>query len=184
MTAQPKVFLRALEEGDLERTCRWHNDPELYHTLVDGFRFVSEQAESDWLAKRVNCSQTEVNLAICLSPGKKHIGNIYLRPINLTFRNAVLGIFIGEKIIGAAGLAARRSAQYSGTHLVTLACAVFISRFWLRINPQSGCMKKWDSKRKGDYGIMFSKPENSRTHWSWEFWRRIIRPTRVNEWEA
>lgn len=97
MTAQPKVFLRALEESDLERTCRWHNDPELYHTLVDGFRFVSEQAESDWLAKRVNCSQTEVNLAICLSPGKKHIGNIYLRPINLTFRNAVLGIFIGEK---------------------------------------------------------------------------------------
>lgn len=97
MTAQTKVFLRALEEGDLERTQRWHNDPEIYHALVDGFRFVSAQAESDWLAKRAGYSPTEVNLAICLSPGRKHIGNIYLRPINLTFRNAVLGVFIGEK---------------------------------------------------------------------------------------
>lgn len=97
MTAQPKVFLRALEEGDLERTYRWHNDPELYHTLVDGYRFVSKQAERDWLAKRVSYSQSEVNLAICLSPGGEHIGNIYLRAINLASRNAVLGIFIGEK---------------------------------------------------------------------------------------
>jgi RimJ/RimL family protein N-acetyltransferase len=97
MTAQPKVFLRALEDGDLERTHRWHNDPEIYQTLVDGFRFVSAKSESEWLAKRVSYSQTEVNLAICLLQGKKHIGNIYLRPINLTFRNAVLGIFIGEK---------------------------------------------------------------------------------------
>jgi hypothetical protein len=97
MTAKPKVFLRALDGGDLERTYRWHNDPELYHTLVDGFRFVSNDVESDWLAKRVSYSQSEVNLAICLTPGRKHIGNVYLRPINLIFRNAVLGIFIGGK---------------------------------------------------------------------------------------
>jgi len=54
MTAQPKVFLRALEESDLERTHRWHNDPELYHALVDGCCFASEQAERDWVAKRVS----------------------------------------------------------------------------------------------------------------------------------
>jgi RimJ/RimL family protein N-acetyltransferase len=97
MTAKPKVFLRALDESDLERTYRWHNDPELYHTLVDGFHFVSKQAERDWLAKQVSYSQSEVSLAICLSPGGEHIGNVYLRSINPASRNAVLGIFIGEK---------------------------------------------------------------------------------------
>jgi len=95
--SEQRVFLRALEEGDLERTYRWHNDPELYSALVDGFRFVSHQAEREWLAKRTNYSVSEVNLAICLSPGGDHIGNVYLRPIDLVSRNAVLGIFIGER---------------------------------------------------------------------------------------
>jgi len=94
---QPRVYLRALDEQDLERTLRWHNDPELYRTLVDGFRLVSKISEHEWLAKRTSYSPSEVNLAICLSPGDKHIGNIYLRPINLVSRHAVLGIFIGEQ---------------------------------------------------------------------------------------
>jgi RimJ/RimL family protein N-acetyltransferase len=94
---QLQVYLRTLEEGDLERTYRWHNDPELYSTLVDGFRFVSRNAEHAWLAARTSYSTAEVNLAICLAPGGEHIGNLYLRPINLVSRNAALGIFIGEK---------------------------------------------------------------------------------------
>lgn len=94
---QPHVYLRALDEGDLERTHRWHNDPELYRTLVDGFRFVSTASEREWLAKRMSYSPSEVSLAICLTPGGEHIGNIYLRSINLVSRSAVLGIFIGDK---------------------------------------------------------------------------------------
>jgi len=94
---QNKVYLRALEEEDIERTQRWHNDPELYQTLVDGFRFVSRTAEREWIAKRTSYSSSEVSLAICLAPGGEHIGNIYLRLVNLTSRNAVLGILIGEK---------------------------------------------------------------------------------------
>jgi RimJ/RimL family protein N-acetyltransferase len=94
---QHRVYLRALEEDDIERTHRWHNDPELYRTLVDGFRFVSKTAERDWMARRTSYSPSEASLAICLVPGDEHIGNIYLRPVNLTSRNAVLGILIGEK---------------------------------------------------------------------------------------
>src|ERR1017187_1062663 len=104
MNSEPAVFLRALEEGDLERTHRWHNDPELYSTLVDGFRFVSHQAEREWLARRATYSPSEVSVAICLSPGGEHTGNIYLRPINLVSRNAVLGLFIGEKAYRGRGL--------------------------------------------------------------------------------
>jgi len=98
MTTPPQVHLRALDEGDLERTLRWHNDPDLYRTLVDDFRYVSQGAERQWLAMRTVYSMSEVNLAICLSPSAEHIGNIYLRPINLISRNASLGIFIGEKV--------------------------------------------------------------------------------------
>jgi RimJ/RimL family protein N-acetyltransferase len=90
------VFLRALEVTDLERLHRWHNDRELYQKLVDGFRFVSQTAESEWLQQRVKYSIHEVTLAICLTGSGEHIGNVYLRPIDWVARKAILGILIGD----------------------------------------------------------------------------------------
>lgn len=97
MPAQPKIFLRALEENDLERTLRWHNDPDLYSTLGDSFRFVSRTAEVEWLRRKSSYTPNEVNLAICLQARAEHIGNAYLREINWVARKATLHIFIGSK---------------------------------------------------------------------------------------
>jgi RimJ/RimL family protein N-acetyltransferase len=89
------VYLRALEESDIERTYCWHNDARLYDTLGDSFRPVSRASEAEWLRRKASYSTTEINLAICLSPTGEHVGNIYLRGIDWVARRSALHIFIG-----------------------------------------------------------------------------------------
>jgi RimJ/RimL family protein N-acetyltransferase len=91
------VYLRALEISDLERTHRWHNDFELYKTLIGSFHYVSRETEEEWLRKKQTFSPNEINLAICRMEDHQHIGNIYLRSFDWIARNAELHIFIGER---------------------------------------------------------------------------------------
>lgn len=90
------VCLRALDDGDIECTLKWHNDSDLYRSLVSHFRHVSRQTEQEWLRQRMSSSPREVNLAICLVSTGEHVGNIYLRDIDWVSKNAALGVFLGE----------------------------------------------------------------------------------------
>jgi UDP-4-amino-4,6-dideoxy-N-acetyl-beta-L-altrosamine N-acetyltransferase len=89
------VYLRVLELGDLDRTYKWHNDPELYRTM-GVFHYVSRATDEEWLRKKQAFSTSEVNLAICLSSNSQHIGDIYLRNIDWIARHAELHVFIAE----------------------------------------------------------------------------------------
>ena len=91
-----RVYLRPLTQDDLDRVLTWHNDPALYSTLGGHFRYVSREAETEWLRRRLE-ARDEVNLAICLSEPPAHIGNIYLRNIDWVHRNAELHIFVAEQ---------------------------------------------------------------------------------------
>lgn len=90
------VYLRPLDLADLDRTFRWHSDPGLYEMLVSPFRYVSRTSEEEWLRKKMQFSNTEIQLAICLTEGNQHIGNIHLRNIAWVSRTAETGVFIGE----------------------------------------------------------------------------------------
>jgi len=90
------VFLRALDEQDLEQTYQWHNDPELYHRLGGTIHFVSRMTEKEWLARKTVFSNQEIMLAICLREDGSHIGNIYLRNLDWVARNGELQIFLGN----------------------------------------------------------------------------------------
>ncbi len=90
------VYLRALDVSDVDRTLRWHNDETTYSTLLSNFRHVSPAAETEWIRRKTAFSHTEVNLAICLHPDGRHIGNVYLRHIDWISRTCEFGIFIGE----------------------------------------------------------------------------------------
>jgi len=90
------IYLRSLELNDLERTYKWHNDPELYSTLGGPFSYVSHATEEEWLRKKQTFSPREVNLAICLTENSQHIGNIYLRNIDWIARHGEVHLFIGE----------------------------------------------------------------------------------------
>lgn len=97
------VFLRALEDSDLDRTYGWHNDAKLYETLCESFQPVSRASETDWLHRKSARSSSEINLAICLQPAGEHVGNIYLRDICWVARRAALHVFIGGNVNRSKG---------------------------------------------------------------------------------
>lgn len=90
------VYLRALEQSDLELCYKWHNDQSLYELLGGPFRFVSKQAVQAWLDRKATFLTDEINLAICVKESDKHVGNLYLHQINWIIRHARLEIFIGD----------------------------------------------------------------------------------------
>jgi len=94
MSGEP-VYLRALQAGDLEQVNKWHNDRSLYATLLSPFRHVSKAGTEEWLANKQKLF-SEINLAICCTDNSQHIGNIYVRDIDLTARHGELHILIGE----------------------------------------------------------------------------------------
>ena len=87
------VYLRALGLEDLPRVLQWHNNPALYTTLGGPFRYVSLEAEEQWL-RRILDGRDQVNLAICTTAAGEHIGNIYLRDIDWISRHGELHAFI------------------------------------------------------------------------------------------
>jgi len=91
-----RVYLRSLELTDLNRIYQWHNDPELYATLTSSFHPVSLQTVEDWLKKKVQYSDKEINYAICLTDTSEHVGNIYMREIDYINRTGFLGAFVGR----------------------------------------------------------------------------------------
>lgn len=89
------IFLRSLELSDCPQVHKWHNDADLYGTLIGTFHPVSMATVENWLKNRIVFSDKEVNFAICLAETSEHIGNIYLRDIDYVNRNGFLGAFIG-----------------------------------------------------------------------------------------
>ena len=90
---------------------RWHNDAALYETLGGTFRFVSREAEAAWLRRKSGTSEDEVNLAICLTRTRRHIGNIYLRGIDWVARHGEVQLFIGGRADRGRGYGASAVRQ-------------------------------------------------------------------------
>jgi len=110
-----KVYLRALEEADVENLVRWRNDREVTDSLGGSTFFVSSIREKDWVSHVVKNDRNDIRLAICLTETNKHIGNISLTSINWINRSAEYSIFIGEKEEwgkGYAGDASRLILDY------------------------------------------------------------------------
>lgn len=89
-----RIYARPLELGDLERCRRWINDPETRATLAN-YLPLNESAERKWIE---GCADpaSEINLAIVLKDGNRHIGNMSLRGFRWKDRAAEFGIMIGE----------------------------------------------------------------------------------------
>lgn len=90
-----RVYLRPLDEEDLERCMRWINDPEVLCTLGRHFP-MSRTLEREWLTGQYK-SEKALSLAIVVKDGDRHIGNCGFNDIDYVNRKAVFGILIGEK---------------------------------------------------------------------------------------
>lgn len=90
-----RLYLRPLDEDDLDRCMRWINDPEILTTL--GRRTpMSRSIEREWLLGQYKSERT-FSLAIVLKDGDRHIGNTGLHEITPVDRSAEFGLLIGEK---------------------------------------------------------------------------------------
>ncbi len=145
------VYLRALELEDLDRTHKWHNNPVLYETLTDPFRYVSRAAEEDWLRKRISYSTQDISLAICLTENHQHIGNFYFREIDWISRHAQMGIFIGEPVdrskgYGSTALNLAIDHAFGGLGLRKLYAPIFADN-----KPSIRLVEKWGAVEEGRF---------------------------------
>ncbi len=91
-----RLYLRPIEEGDLNRCRRWINDPDI-RRFVHGQFPLDSIAEKQWFegASRGK-PMRDIHFAIVLIRGDRHIGNIGLHGIDWVNRNATTGALIGE----------------------------------------------------------------------------------------
>jgi len=89
-----RIYLRPLEEDDLDRCLCWINDGEILSRL--GRRCpMSRTLEREWLLGQYK-RDDHLNLAIVLKDGDRHIGNCGFNTIDYINRNAEFGILIGD----------------------------------------------------------------------------------------
>jgi diamine N-acetyltransferase len=96
------IYLRKLEETDLDRTWEWVNDPDFFLMMgVDAP--VTKTAQKRWFDKldRINC---KIVFAICLREGDKHVGNVSLDLIDYRHRNARLSIVLADPALRGRGI--------------------------------------------------------------------------------
>jgi RimJ/RimL family protein N-acetyltransferase len=90
------VTLRPLSLKDAPRFCRWLDDPEITNFLLrHGQPAPKLKEEQEWIKERAK-KKDEFHLAIDANDGE-HIGIVSLMKIDYYNKNAVYGIFIGNK---------------------------------------------------------------------------------------
>lgn len=101
--AGDKVYLRAVERGDIERGHRWINDWEVRQYLMPGPAYpISVDEEQKWFESTVHPSDGR-SFAIVTVDGDVHIGNCGFHRLDWKNRKAEIGIMIGEKTYWGKG---------------------------------------------------------------------------------
>ena len=96
-----KVYLRPLDEGDIDSFVLWLNDEEVrqYLSRMSPLNNIREKEFIEGLYK----DDREIVLGIALKENDQLIGNLALHHISLPFRHAGLGIVIGDKSCWSKG---------------------------------------------------------------------------------
>lgn len=120
-----RVYLRPLEEEDLDRCVRWINDSEITTNLLLRFP-MNRKREREWFDSQYK-DNANILLAIVLKDGDRHLGNCGLHQVDYVNRNAEFGIMIGEKeewgkgyASEAAQLITRYGFEQLGLHRIGL----------------------------------------------------------------
>ena len=105
------VYLRPLEAGDAPKLHRWHNDPDLYRSLLGEPNYPELEAVERWIASKGGAPSDQLNLAVCVSADDRYIGNAYLRDIDRHAGHAELHLFIGDRAERSRGYGAAAVRQ-------------------------------------------------------------------------
>lgn len=94
MLSDDVIYLRKLEESDLDRTWKWMNDPEIFFAIGVDIP-ISKTAQKQWFTE-LDRSNSKIVFAICMHEGDIHVGNVSLDSIHRRHRSARLSIFVAE----------------------------------------------------------------------------------------
>lgn len=97
------IHLRALQESDCQGAyLNWFNDPEVCR-FNSHHLFPYRQEEAEEYVRTATVSPSDLVLAIILTAGDRHIGNVSLQNINPVHRSAEFAIVLGEKEVWGKG---------------------------------------------------------------------------------
>jgi diamine N-acetyltransferase len=105
MLSDDVIYLRKLEESDLERTWKWMNDPEIFFAIGVDVP-ISKTAQKQWF-NELDQSNSKIVFAICLHEEDTHVGNISLDSIQRRHRTARLSIFVADSVTRGKGIGTR-----------------------------------------------------------------------------
>jgi len=98
-----RLYLRPLLESDAEGEYPgWLNDPVVCAGNAHGDHFYTREAAREFI-HQTHTSTDTLTLAIVMRDGDKHIGNIALQRINVTYRSAEFSILLGAREVWGQG---------------------------------------------------------------------------------
>jgi RimJ/RimL family protein N-acetyltransferase len=100
-----RVYLRALEQEDYEKSYEWRQDEEIWKTVLSPRYYVSKYYEKKWTEERINNQQNNLTLVVCDRENGESIGFVHLTNIDYRNRKASFGKLIGEKQYWGKGYA-------------------------------------------------------------------------------
>jgi UDP-4-amino-4,6-dideoxy-N-acetyl-beta-L-altrosamine N-acetyltransferase len=96
-----KIYLRPLDMEDIDLFILWLNDEEVRQYL-SRMTPLNRTREKEFI-ENLYKDEREIVLGIVVKENDQLIGNIALHKISIPFRNAGLGIFIGDKSCWSKG---------------------------------------------------------------------------------
>jgi len=100
-----RLYLRPIEESDLERCQIWANDPIIRKNTLISFPYDAKAERAWWKSIPRERPRTKINLALVLEDGDRHIGNVGIFRIDWVNRRAASGTIIGERDCWGKGYA-------------------------------------------------------------------------------
>lgn len=150
------VYLRKLEETDLDQTWDWMRDSEAFITMgVLGP--ITKTSQLRWFAE-LDRSSTKIVFVICLRSENTHVGNVSLDMIDYRHRNARVAICVPDPALHGRGVgshALRLLMEYAFDYLnlhrlycKTAAGNDAILRFYQRLGFEvEGCLREHEYVR-------------------------------------
>ncbi|MGC1106890.1 MAG: GNAT family protein [Candidatus Acidiferrales bacterium] len=127
-----QVYLRCLEQADLQLMAEWLNDADVTRLLFMGlFPANLESLIAQWERDRGN--PEEVTLAVCDKASNKFVGTTGLYRIHWVMRTAEFRVFLGDKRVWNRGI---------GTECVKLMVVygfekLNLNKVWLGVNADN-----------------------------------------------
>jgi len=131
-----KVRLRPIGDFDTDNIVKWRNNPLVKKNFIYQKDITAEEHRI-WLNSKVSSGEV-IQYIIEEIKTKKTIGSVYFRDVNMDYRSAEYGIFIGEDSARGKGLGSETAYLFTEFGFKNLG----LHRISLRVLSENSCARK------------------------------------------